>query len=468
MSASTEVTIQAPPDVETFILDHAFNLVFRGIGTFMQPLPPGLYKFKFRCGLAIRETLEEITEAPHTIAAPMLAFSSSVPLRNTRRVDERHLEAARNWSNEIHETIGAGGSRIFVFARCKPDDRDIAGVDAAGGLALHTLDGALLVDLQQKAERLDPSSVSCAGYNVELPPGAYRLRLTSGEEPLEQIVYASPGWQTQVFLMHESAREENGARPPVLASASILMSHSGFDPESEMLRMADGARIAMKQNRTSMPRELLTNLLDDKFENPMLGIYAAHALASSTDERDKSLFARVLNALAMRLVPDHPDVAALRLAAGESPVVIDTPPMLRASWALIVTASLEGRTSSPLGALSCRIPAALLDSTPWLIWSPNALLDEQATVVRDVSVDLHELVSCVGNWTEEPPPIEFTGSEEQVFSFLSRRARMEKRSTKSQFHLRPIDDKGLAEAFGTSVANVQAAVTGLATKLRGL
>ncbi|PYQ29195.1 MAG: hypothetical protein DMF56_13035 [Acidobacteria bacterium] len=458
MSASTEqtITVNAPRDVETIIIDHAFNLVHHGVGSFTHALAPGLYKFKYRRGLAIHETLEEIGDAPRTIDAPELEFSSSVPLSSTRGAEAKHLDAARKLSNETHVSVGSG-SRIFAFARWLAEDAQHSH-DIATRVTLHKLDGTLLVDLEQHAVVDDRNATTCAGCSIELDPGAYRFRLTRSDEPLEQIVVASPGWQTLVFLLHEPSPA--GEVPPApLASASILMSRGGFDPESEMLRMADAARIALQEKRTTMPRELLSELLDDNFANPMLGIYGGCALATQSPDA----LPRVLFALD-RLVPGHPDVNALHLAVGESNVVVDVPPMLRASWTSVVKASVDGRAFMNPESLAARMPAALLEGTPWLIWSPNAVLDDDDVVVRDVSNDLSELESCVGNFTDGPP-VELSGAEEELFSYLTRRARINKKTTKSQ-PLR-LDEKILANTFGTTVANVQSIISGLATKLRG-
>jgi hypothetical protein len=449
MSSSTEtptpnVTINAPRDVETFIIDHSFNLVHRGAGTFSHYVPPGIYKLKFRRGLAIVETLEEIGETPRTIEAPPLQYDSAVPLRATRGAEERHLAAARTMSSRPTVTIG-NGAELFVFARSEDAS------DPVAGLTLHDLDGALLVDLQQQAMLADSG---CAGCTIALDPGGYRLRSTIVDEPLEQVVVASAFWQTQVFLMREPEL-------PAIASASILMSRNGFDPESEMLRLAEGARIALKEQRTVMPRELLGALLDDNFENPMLGIYAAHALSS---EPNDPVFERTLGALE-RLVPGHPDVAALRVGTGASGIEIDIPPMLRASWTRILAGSNDGRVTMKAGSLSSRIPAALLEGTPWLIWSPASLLDDQACVLRDISGDLSELEAWIDNADDVTAPVELNAPEEELFAYLARRARIQKKTTKNT--PLKLDDKTLANAFGTTVANVQAAVSGLATKLRG-
>lgn len=450
MSSSTEtpnVTISAPRDVETFIIDHSFTLVHRGSGTFSRFVPPGIYKLKFRRGLAITETLEEIGETPRTIEAPPLQYESAVPLRATRGTEQHHFDAARKISSSPNATLGTG-AELFVFARSEGAD---AG-DPMAGLTLHALDGTQIVDLQKQAVRSSDSG--CAGCTIALDPGGYRLRSTIVDEPLEQVVVASPLWQTQIFLMREP-------KLPAIASASVLMSRNGFDPESEMLGLAEGARIALKEQRTVMPRDLLNQLLDDNFENPMLGIYAAHALAS---EPSDPVFERTLSTLE-RLVPGHPDVAALRVGAGASGIEIDLPPMLRASWTRILAASVDGHVTLKEGSLSSRIPAALLEGTPWLIWSPNALLDEQACVLRDISGDLHEIETWIGNAKDVAAPVELNAQEEELFAYLARRARIQKKTTKSM--PLKLDDKTLANAFGTTVANVQAAVSGLATKIRG-
>lgn len=107
---------------------------------------------------------------------------------------------------------------------------------------------------------------------------------------------------------------------------------------------------------------------------------------------------------------------------------------------------------------------ALLEGTPWLIWSPNALLEEHPAQLRDVSGELSELEEWVGNAEENaPPPVELSAPEEELLAYLARRARIQKKTTKSM--PLKLDDKTLATAFGTTVANVQTTVSALATKL---
>jgi hypothetical protein len=458
-------SVAAEPDVETLVIDSSFRLVYKGIGSFSHAVPAGLYKFKFRRG---GSWLEKNVELPSDVPiAPDAEFSTSsaVPLRKTRGASERHFRAAQDLSQQTHESIGVG-CRIFLFSRVNPSRP--ANRDAALGLTLRTLDAATIVDFGAKAIRDDPSGMSCAGYTVEVNPGSYILRDESGPEALEMIVCASPGWQTQVFLLVEGA-SEGDAPPQTLTSAAVVMSRGGFDPESEMLRLADSARIALSESQVTMPRKLLEDLLDDNFENPMLGLYAAQAILAGGDD---ALLSRVINTLD-RLVPGHPDLLALHAFRDQTTVTIPTPPMLLSSWKLTVDACAKGTALLPPRSLVSRIPAALFTGTPWLVWSPNALLTEDDTEARDVTIDLAEVQKIVATLADsfdvDDLGIELSPAEDELLRYLSRRARLQRIPTKrAMSRSESFDERELAQMLSTTLAQTQRAISGLAAKLRQL
>src|SRR6185295_14144995 len=102
-------------------------------------------------------------------------------------------------------------------------------------------------------------------------------------------------------------------------------------------------------------------------------------------------------------IPNHPDVAALRLGSADD-VVIDTPPMLRSSWNLIMEANLDGKVSFPDNSLASRLPTSFAGDTPWLIWSVDALLPVEAASPRDVKADLKEIQSRIETTAHQETP----------------------------------------------------------------
>jgi hypothetical protein len=449
---SVPVQISADPATETFVIDHAFRLVARGVGNFTCDLVPGLYKFKFRSGLAVAEAPQEVlpdSPAPQRITAPALAFSSAAPLQNTRRVSDDQLGEAERVSSGPATRHG-NGSFLFLFVRCEGDGPPPP--NAAEGLTLHSIDGALIADVAAAPS----SSADCAGLLVELDPGPFRLRMVCEGGPLEQVVITCGGWQTQAFLRRDTA---NLRASTSLATASVLMSRGAFHAGDEMLRYADAARIALAGKRVTMPRELLQGLLDEKFDNPMLGIYAAHALCATDSD---SLLQRVIEAL-QRLIPGHPDVVSLSFGQAKVPP-IGVPPMLRSSWASIIDATLDGRAQLEPGSLAARIPSSLLEGTPWLIWPEPALLP-LLNAPREVTQQLVDIQRFFKASTEDlSDSLELSDSENALYSYLSRRARLQRRP-ESRSLATPLDEHGLARAFGTTLPAVQDTVDGLAAKL---
>ena len=93
---------------------------------------------------------------------------------------------------------------------------------------------------------------------------------------------------------------------------------------------------------------MMEALLSGKFENPMFGIYAGHLLA--LQEKPNLELLRELYENLSRLIGQHPDVTALLISLGDpraQDLLYPDPPMLRASWSLVVKASTTQRDLRP-------------------------------------------------------------------------------------------------------------------------
>lgn len=357
------------PATEIFVIDHSLQKRAGGLGTLEVELPQGYYKIRFRAAGAYQERLVELSEAtgPQTVTGKMVNFSSSVPIVDTATSEASHAYRAEALSHSVHRHLGSGSS-LFVFAR---DVNPADPVDTWRGVSVHDIDGALLAELSDG----DCDDVyALAGLGLELNPGPYRLRVdTERFGVYEMFVVTCPGWQTQVFgLVEDFVARGDQVRRMALRSVSVLMARmgEGFRHHSAALRLADMARLGLRDGRSVVSSDVMRQLLDGKVDNPMLGIYGSHLLLIQGKKTDHALVDAVVDNLSNLLGP-HPDLLALQLwpGAGTPPkdLAFPTPPMLRSSWDLILRGTARRNSLVPLGSWSDLLSDGILTSAPWLL-----------------------------------------------------------------------------------------------------
>ena len=152
-------------------------------------------------------------------------------------------------------------------------------------------------------------------------------------------------------------------------SAIAISPDHQFSPQRQRTRLAEIARYALTQSRRILSDGLLRELLDEKLDDPMLGLLGAHLLLRDKPA-DIAAFRIVTDNLLRLLGPNHPDLRALwrRRQPADSVVdILESPPMLRLSWDLAVEASI--RNPEVLGAEApSSIADKILPDAPWLIW----------------------------------------------------------------------------------------------------
>jgi hypothetical protein len=397
-----DVEIQATPATEIFLIDHKFQLAERGVGSIRARVDPGIYKIKFRAGSSIKEVHRELSAGSGLvrIEGPSVEYFSSAPLATARTTHEYHEDAARMLSRQVHRTLGEG-SQVFVFARAWTNagaGRHVPPVpprhNPAEGLTLRALDGTLLVDLERETQR-GRGGDPWAGANVAVAPGAYRLRVqTPRWGALEQIVIATQDWQTQIFFLQDDyGAEDHQEFRPDLADATILLAPigAGFDPGRGELRLAELARQALAHGRTVMTADELSTVLSQRQTSPMLGLYGAHSLvAAGSHARLRPVVQSLRETLG-----SHPDVEALRLALDgrltkrHPPFTV--PPMLSASWSIMVAQSAQWPDLIPSGSLAAQVATHVWAAGPWLIWQA----DDLETVSAPLSSSLDEALTTL-------------------------------------------------------------------------
>ncbi len=360
---------------EIILVDGRLHVIAHAGGELQGDFAPGIYLIKIRAGEATREEYVTLTPGEEvTKAFPRLMVASSAPLVDTAFSTQEHREIAIAQSRLPHVKSGHGSEIYVVVRSLPPAGQPIAeaGVHPGQGLALLSAGGATLVDLGTQSWT-DSSAGPIAVCNVELDPGLYKLSLgTPDGGRLEQVVVASPGWQTQVFL--QRAHHSNGEVPRIdLSGAAVFMASldrvDRFDPERSQNRLVELARQALTSRRQILTPKL-RELLGENQDDPMLGIFGGHLLLLDP-EPDLDLLRLVVgNVRGMIDQASHPDAEALALRLDPSAVthVFENPPMLRRSWTLALEASVTCPELVPASSAASIIADRIWGEEPWLIW----------------------------------------------------------------------------------------------------
>lgn len=363
----TLVMAAADDATEIFLMDASLHRLASGLGTLKKEVPLGVYKVRFRSGASQHDELVEVaSRGSHVnVQAPLLMFRTAAPIDATLTTHEYQSDAASSTSNRVHVNAGSGGE-LFVFVREEDDSQAFTPT----GLTIHSLGGKGLAQLEAGEWN---QQGRWAALNVRLDPGTYCIRVVSGHLGAYEIfATVCQGWQTQVFqVMGDFWRERESIRAPSLRFASILMARQGqgFRPGSRTVRLAELARQALAQGRDVISSQLMNELLQGKFNDPMLGIIAAHLLRQRP-RPDRELLSVVTGNL-LNLFGEHPDVQALLVAgkglAGRRIEAIERPPTLRLSWDHIVKASRRRASLVPPDSPVGRIADEVVTGGPWLI-----------------------------------------------------------------------------------------------------
>lgn len=383
------------------VLDGDLNVIpgSSRLGETTVDVPPGAYAVRFQIGSEYVQRVAILTpQSAETHVwlkdADAPRFATSAPVRQTTSTREIHRAPAQRLSLAPPLPVPAAvpdEGRLLVFARDLVEGRRN---DPAEGLSLHDPAGTMVADFGTVGER--DLEDRWAGAHLQLKAGPYRLRLSSVNRRFsEQIIYVVKGWQTQVFLLAGGAGESDRQRRVNLAGASVLMARpkEGFTPERPDLRWTESALRALGESG-NIPGAVRSEMMWEKFQNPMLGIYAG-ILHLRREKVDPHLLRTVFHNL-MGLVGPLPDVLAIGWALAlrvakttenelfmqglHRPGDLSMPPMLRASWDELVEASVLHPQLVPAGSFTERASTALTRGGPWFSWrgEPPAVPKEVA------------------------------------------------------------------------------------------
>jgi len=387
--------------VEMRLLNNQFETIAVGYGKLNKRVPAGIYRLDIIAG-SVQESKYISLESGEVYEDLdiQVQFPAAAPIEGTSTSHESHGYPAGDLSRNPNKVYGSGG-RLLLFFRNVGEQYD-APINLAP-FSLYDSDMNPIGDLPNDAV-VDPYN-GWAALSADLTPGGYILRnkqdlrnswstQATAEELLDQSLWVSHGWTTILFIPNWGNRDA-----PLPARASVYMAHldSGFyfDAATPVNLALELALDGLRQGRSVVSPDLIDLLLDEKFQNPMLGIVGAYALLLEPKPRWKTF--DIVRRNLQRLVPDHPDVTALFVIGKEKRdnqarsrvKPVSWPPMLYYSYRGLI---LRDPTEPGLilnNSIADQAASRLIQEGPWTRWqsleSAGAQIDDELLqVIRDI------------------------------------------------------------------------------------
>ncbi len=386
----SEIRLKAQSELTHIsIFDSKLRQVDSGLGVLNRKLDKGIYKVRWSTNGEFSDQILEIDgiKNSHEIVGPALQTSSSAPFINSKHGQVDVLKIQSKQQNKD------GFAQVLIVIRDVKTSFD----SWSSSISLTSINGENV----KLPTLVDGGSQLIASIDCSLSPGVYRLKVkTASLGDYEVFISLVAGWQTQVFLLCEDfyIRGEP-VRRPALRTSSILMCRVGeqFTDENKDAMFADYALKALVGDYKILDSKMMRELLRGKFDDPMLGIYAAHLFLRDRKKFRKSIFNEICKNL-LRLVGPIPDVQALitksdlkNIKLSEVPEVYRSmPPMLIYSWDLLVKRSHRKFSMITQGSVSDIVSDSVVASEPWMLVR-NASLDSEVRSLVSVASGKREL-----------------------------------------------------------------------------
>jgi hypothetical protein len=386
---SLSVVPQTPANVRDVprriqITDGSLSLVAKGFGQLEKVrLPAGVYQARVE---SVEKPFEQMV-----FVAPGKKTSITYPVHEREVLpsaapvpgaDAMHEYMRDPLNHAVMRPATLKPCRIVVMAT-----RQIAGpIDLSGfrfldakGREVTEMVGNL-GDAEGNEWKIISRDVDEGGWILEWPAANF-----GPKKLLRQPLWCSKNWCTLIFVGVNVA-----TGTPDMENVSIYFWRTGssFAPEqTDQPDSWDTRNVLQSQRYTELAlhslvngRSLLsidevdTNLLVEKFKNPMLGILGCHLLLQRTSKDAKLI--RTVVANLDRLVPGDPDVMALEVMARRAGVkglkslarTLSWPPMLRKGFLALRDEDWLKPGTIAQGSVCDRVRAGILSGGVWTRW----------------------------------------------------------------------------------------------------
>jgi len=375
---------------EIFLVDARFSLVDGGTGKLSTSLPFGLFKIKTRIGRSLTQRIILLDDQSPALPPQQIARPASAVIPLVANIDDDAQWRDRQKAVlESIQTLNTAPAALMVMTRAAdvaevPQRntvpwKEIVIVDAAGTPVI-TMD----TDSSRSA---NDDSHACAVQG--LAPGAYYMKQKLEDGPtIEQSLIVCASWVLEVYVLRRTP--PGGHAPAARPRVSLMMRKPGLEPDTELEKIIETARLALADERRVLNAELEDKLLR-RCTNPIGGLIGGHLLLVER-ERDPGRNIELLDTLVAQLRemlgPCHPDVAALGLQCINPELKrfgpLTGPPMFQRSWKLLADASQRGEVDFPIDAWKRSVAQTTLP--PLLVWAAEEPLREAALASLDQSI----------------------------------------------------------------------------------
>lgn len=375
------------------VTDNTLSLVAKGFGELEgKKLPAGIYQVRVE---SVKKPFEKMVFLP-----PKGNVSVAYP---TNPEEPLPSCAPVPGSGGMHEFIREPLDKILLrkTSRSKPCRIVVMVTQPEGGLPiklngfrLQDEKGHVISDLADESlfsfpkEGGPSAATTWKIFSIDVSPGGIVLVAPENTLGIEgfvsQPLWCSRNWSTVVFMGASSGL-------PLLSTISIYLWKIGasFAPEQHytlreqyetpyILRSQKATELALQslingRSLLSMD-EVDSNLLVEKFNNPMLGIFGCHLLLQRTP-KNQDLIRTVLSNL-KKLVPQHPDVVALEIMSrliglgdAKQPLQnVHWPPMLRRGYVAMRDKDWQSPGFIVKQSMCDRIRTRVLTGGVWTRW----------------------------------------------------------------------------------------------------
>jgi hypothetical protein len=422
--SQSEVTLKmtcANAAAQLAVVDGDFKIVAFGFSPFETKIAPGIYSLQARVGDAIKERIEVLRPETlvHQFQLDAPEFQSAIPILGTSTHHEYQQDTPRRFTNNQPQVVLGQGSAFVLYVRDSSrsnftdftqDQRSVYQANFSGFRLLRT-DGTELVDFDMAAHK--DFDAGYIGALIQIDPGPYVLAWQQRRERWCMPVNAAADFSAQIYLRLQSPSHDDFVMRPDFGGVSYVFDrkYAGFDPMRSDLNALESVRLAFERGRNVVETPIMRMMLSDKFENPMLGLYAAHLLLADAN-RDQSLLNEVIKNTTRMLGKNFPDCVALAYGyeklTGKRPDGADDrswpvllrelqgPPLLMRSWDLIVACAQATAPGERFPALS--VAADLVAGGIYLLWQtrlPRLHTEFESTTVVQPRVAIPKDIDMV-------------------------------------------------------------------------
>jgi hypothetical protein len=384
--SDAQLIVHSNRDAEIAVLDATLSRVAPVVvGRFDERLATGLYKVKVNRGGAMKEQLIELTPHGQQVSIYIDDFPAIAPI-GSMVADQQGLEAL---AQKALRRVRGPALLLLEHYPAAVVRAPFSGVRVMPWRKVG--EGTALGPICRDTEIFGDERWSAVALEVERRGDTWVLEVGGTGFSARHAIPLARGWQTRVFMRGLLARE--GAGAPCETSIQMALSDRPV-VYWDHWETVEVARRSLETGRNIFSSsDLVNDLLDNKFENPIAGMTGLHLMLDGlapTPQRDwpiakvqlvdevlQNLTGLLQSGRINRLYNDPawtelPDMTALRLRAGRlrSQVEVREPPLFKASWdALKGSASKEGLTW--IGRSLWRATGDANRMGPYMAWAPR-------------------------------------------------------------------------------------------------